>query len=422
MKKIKLKNGLEIFIVPRKSLSFAVIFGLSVGSKNENNSINGISHLLEHLVFKGTKKLKTQDVITFELEKLGLSYNAFTGKDLTAYYIVGGEDKLKESLEILTSLVFEPLLEKKYLEKEKNIILQEIYMYHDDPNSYVSELFEQVVFKGTSYEFDIAGTQKSLKNISHKDLINYHSHFYNPENTTIVFAGNISEKKINSLIKKNLLFIKNKSKAKYSTLLYRKKVKQEIFKFIEKDTKETHIRLGFLGYNFKDKRRYPLIVLSSILGQGMYSYLFREIRERLGLCYYIYSEPVFYKDTGHFSIQAGIDNKKIDLAIKNIIKILKNLKISQKDIKRAKNYIIGNFLVGLEKNFNLAKFYLIQNILGSKKIITPEDFTKFIKDITIYDLKNISQDIIKKSKLKVAGICPSYNKKIITEIIKKIDF
>lgn len=408
LEKIRLPSKLTLILAPVKNMdTFTFIVASKIGSKYETLDNNGISHLLEHMIFKGTDKFKNQQELSFALENIGSSYNAFTDKEVTAYYVKGNVKYLEETIEILASMYLKPLLPQEELEKEKAIIRQEIYMYHDDPARYVNDLFEATMFSGSSLGFEIAGSEASLAKINWQTLRNYYQAHYIPSNTIIVVAGSFNKKEILKIINKYFVFNED-GKFKLVNHDFKISVDKKLqLKVYHKETKEAHIKIGFPAYAFQDERRYPLNVLCSILGQGMGSWLFSKIREELGLCYYIFSETTAYKEIGFFGIQAGLNNNRLRQGLIETFKILKKIRDSQvslKELKRAKNFLIGNFLLSLESNSQLANFYLRQEVAGVKKILTPNEVVKKISKVTAKEVRAVARDIIKNHYLKVALI------------------
>lgn len=419
--KIILPRKLTLILAPVKDVeTFTFIIASKTGSKYETLDNNGISHLLEHMVFKGTDKYKNQQELSFALENIGSSYNAFTDKEVTAYYVKGNVKYWQEAIEILASMYLKPRLPEEELEKEKAIIRQEIYMYHDNPERYVSDLFEYTMFDGSSLGFEIAGSEESLAKINWQTLKDYYQSNYIPSNTIIVAAGSIDKKKLLSAVDKLFVFNKD-SHNKSANHHFRVSIdgKPEL-RIHYKETKEAHIKIGFPAYAFNDERRYALSILSGILGQGMGSWLFSCIREKLGLCYYIFSEPVAYKETGFLAIQAGLNNDKLRQGIIETFKILKKLRdsnVSLLELERAKNFLIGNFLLSLESNSQLANFYLMQEVADMPKILTPAEIVNKTSKITAQNIKTIARDIIKNRYLKVALI-GQFEKEALEQTLK----
>ncbi len=419
--KITFQNGLVLlFAAVRNVETFTFVVASKVGSKYETLDNNGISHLLEHMVFKGTDKFKNQQELSFALENIGSSYNAFTDKEVTAYYIKGDLKYFEEAAGILASMYLNPLLPQEELEKEKAIIRQEIYMYHDNPSRYVSDLFEYTLFEGSSLGFEIAGSEESLSKINWQMLTDYYQSNYIPPNTIIVVAGGLDKKRALNAIKKHFIFSKASLKVKSNQTFEIPISSKSDIRIHYKETKEAHIKIGFPAYAFNDERRYILGVMSCILGQGMGSYLFSKIREELGLCYYIFSEVGAYKETGFLGIQAGLNNDKLKQGIIETFKILKNLRdkeVNQKELRRAKNFLIGNFLLSLESNFQLANFYLMQEVAGSPRILTPDEVIKKTSKVSSQNIKVIARDIIKSHCLKIA-LVGQFKKDEFNDIMK----
>jgi len=422
-KKTKLKNNFPLILVPQKdskSLTLLVIY--KVGSRYENIKIHhGVSHFIEHLMFKGTKKRPTTLDISKELDGIGAEFNAYTSKDHTGYYIKASADKLEIACDILSDMLGNSLFKPDEIGREKGVIIEEIKMYEDQPIYYAEMLFESLVYKGSVLGEDIAGTEQSIKKMTRKNIIDYFNSYYEPNNGVIIVAGKINKNSINVLSK---YFTQIKKPAKQP-------FKQEFIKFSStqkeprillhyKNTKQVHLALGFPAYSYSHPDLYALQVLSIILGGNMSSRLFINVRERQGLCYYIKSQADIYEDTGNLMIRSGLDINKINQAITIIMGELRKIRdkgITNEEIKKAKDFLKGRLILQLEESHYLADFYGRQHIL-TNKILTPEQKIKKIFAVTNPQLKKVAKDIIKIDKLNLAMISPFKNKKEFIKLLK----
>lgn len=423
-KNFKLKNGFPVILIPLKeSKSMTLLVLYRVGSRYEDLKINhGASHFIEHLMFKGTKKRPTTLDISKELDGIGAEFNAYTSKDHTGYYIRADAEKFPLACDILSDMLWNSKFDNKEIQREKGVIIEEIKMYEDQPMYYAEMLFERLVFQGNMLGPDIAGTEKSLRQMSRKDIIDYLGSFYEPRNGVIIVAGKIN-KNIKNLL--NKYFVQKNN--------YKKIFKQEyeVFKNQQKETrvlldcrktKQVHLALGFPAYSYSHPDLYALHVLAVILGGNMSSRLFINVRERKGLCYYIRAQADVYQDTGNLMIRSGLDKDKIHEAIKIIMAELKKIKtrgITAKELKQAKEFLKGRLTLQLEETNDLAEFYGRQYLL-TDELLTPEQKINKIFKVTIGQVNKVAKDLIKSEKLNLAMISPFKDKKGFLDLLKNL--
>jgi len=439
-KKTILKNGLRIITVPQKSTQAVTVLVLAAtGSKYERKKINGISHLLEHMLFKGTKKRPDKIAISEPLDRVGGNYNAFTGEEYTGYFAKVDSGHFDLALDIISDIYLNSKLDPKELEREKMVVIEEINMYYDQPAVYVQSLWDKILYGDQPAGRDITGTKKGVLSISRKQLIDYMKTQYNASNTLVCVAGNIpdSSRAIDK-IKKYFSGIKNKKSIKkppvvdasvkasteLSSILSnnRRIEKQRKPKFLlkEKKTGQTHFCLGVRGYNLFHPQRYSQEILALILGGMMSSRLFIKIREELGLAYYIRTGISSDPDVGSLVTHSGVDNSKAEKAISAIMKEYKNIsqeKISLKELEKAKDHFKGKISLALETSDANASFYGGQEIV-ERKILTPKEICAKINKVTTNDVLRTAQDIFRPEKLNLALIGPFKNKEKFQRLLK----
>jgi predicted Zn-dependent peptidase len=420
--KFLLKNGFPVILVPQAGKSLTLLVLYKVGSRYEDLKINhGVSHFIEHLMFKGTRKRPTTLDISKELDNIGAEFNAYTAKDHTGYWIRANAAKVELASDILSDMLINSTFDKDEINREKGVIIEEIKMYEDQPMYYAEMLFEQLVFKGNTLATDIAGTEKSVSQMTRKNIMDYLNSFYVPGNAVIVVAGKIN-KKLKSILSKKFVHAPGREYGVFSNqfepFVNNQREKRILLNY--KNTKQVHLAMGFPAYSYFHNDLYALHILSIILGGNMSSRLFINVRERQGLCYYIKSQADIYEDTGNLMIRAGLDMNKIDQAIKIIITELKNLKtkgVEQKEIKMAKEFLKGRMILHLEESNHLAEFYGRQFIL-TDKILTPNQKIKKIDEVTKAQVDKVAKDIIKTEKLNLAMISPFKDKKKFLKLLK----
>jgi len=418
-KKTILKNGLRIITLPMKNtrtLTLLVLVG--TGSKNETKKQNGISHLLEHMAFKGTKKRPHTRDIARELDRVGGVFNAFTGKEMTGFWIKVDATHFNLACDVLSDMIFNSLFQKAEIDREKRVIFEEINMMKDQPAGYVLELWEKLLYGDQPAGWPIAGRKKILEKITRRDILDYLRNQFVAENVVISLAGNFNEKVAISKIKKFFYKFKTTPPLKKEPVLERQKAPRVLIDF--KNTDQTHLVLGVRAFDFFSAKKYPLSVMGVLLGGIMSSRLFIRVREKKGLAYYIKSSPQFYTDSGYFLTHAGVNTRKTLEAIKIILreyKKLKTKKVPKSELKKAKDNIKGKIYLSLETSDAWTTYLGSQEIL-KKKILTPEQQIKLIDKVSQNDILKLAREIFVPEKLNLALIGPFKKKKKFEEILK----
>ncbi|MFA5348811.1 MAG: pitrilysin family protein [Candidatus Paceibacterota bacterium] len=415
-----LQNGLKILLVPYTGTQAAAVFvSAKTGSKNETKEINGISHFLEHMVFKGTEKMKDQTELSEAIDKLGGGFNGFTSEENTSYYAKVANQHLELAIDWVSQLYLKPIIPAHDVKKEKSIIIEEINMYKDNPMSFVANLWQGLLYPDQPAGWPIAGTKKSVNNIKHKDLVNYWKNNYVANNTLVCLAGNFDSKKALSLLKKYFGKI-NDGKSNIKPRLIEKQ-KSPALKIHFKETDQTHLLLGVKTFNVHDKRKYPLALLSETLGGMMSSRLFIEIREKRGLAYYVGTSTEENIDSGFLVTRAGVENKNSYEAVKAILEEYKKVRkegITAEELKKAKDYIKGQTVLGLESCEALAGFYSGQELAG-EKIKTPKEIFKEIDKIEKSDIVKVAKDVFRPERLNLAMVGPISDQNKFKQLLKE---
>ncbi|MDP6387697.1 MAG: pitrilysin family protein [Candidatus Pacebacteria bacterium] len=413
MKKIKtLSNGLKIVMVSMpKSLTTTVLVLTKTGSKYETKNINGISHFLEHLMFKGTEKRSSSREISEELDGLGAQYNAFTGYEYTGYYAQTEARHFKSALEVLSDIYLNATLPTEEIEKERGVIIGEIEMYEDNPKREVWDVFTDLLYGNQPAGWPIIGNRKNIREIKRKDLINYRKKNYVASSTVVVVAGKVDEKKVISEIKK--VFSDISTSKKHGKKKTKDLQKKNNILIKTKKTSQTHLILGFRAYHANHKDNAAATVLAGVLGAGMSSRLFHRIRDQLGAGYYIKSDLDVFTDHGYLAIYTGVDNRRVPEilhAILDEVRLVKSVFVSEKELKKVKNYLIGNLFSSLETSHARAQFYGLEEALG-KKLKTPQEYAHEIQKVSARDIKRVAGDIFKTRKSNLALIGPFTKKR-----------
>lgn len=413
------KNGLRLVTVPMKKIKAVTVLVLvGTGSKYETREINGISHFLEHMFFKGTKKRPNALAIAETLDMVGGDYNAFTGKEHTGYWAKTDNEHLDLALDWVSDMFLNSKIEQKEIEREKGVVLEEINMYLDTPTRYIWRIWEALLYGNQPAGWLVLGRKEVIRKLKRKDFIDYLSNHYSAKNTVIAVAGNINSQDIRRKVQKYFKNIKT-NQHKNKKLVVEKQKKPNLLIHYKK-TDQTHLFLGTRGYGIFHPDKYVLNILSVILGGNMSSRIWIEIRERHGLSYYVRTGTDIYTDTGTLYTRAGVDNKRVEKAIQIIIKnykLIKNKKISAKELKKAKDFIKGRSILAMEESDEQAIFYADQELLENKILTLEEKFAK-IEEVTASDIQRVAKNIFKPEKLNLALIGPFKDKKRFEKLLK----
>lgn len=413
-----LDNGLRIITIPQpNAVAMTVLTLVETGSKYEEKRVNGISHFLEHLCFKGTQKRPKPSMIASELDGLGAQSNAFTSHEYTGYYAKVSADKGEKALEIIADLYINPIFNPEEIEREKGVIIEEINMYEDMPQRKIGDYFMSLLYGDQPAGWDIAGEKDLIRKMSRDDIVNYRSQHYVPSATILVVAGAFDEKKI-----------VNQAEVFFGKMEHGKKLgkpavvesQQKPGLFLKhKKSDQAHIVLGVRTFDMHDKRRFALEVLADILGGGMSSRLFQLLREQHGAAYYVRAATDLYTDHGYFAASAGIELSKAQMVIKEILKEFNRLKtepVPSEELARAKSHMIGNLLLGLEGSDALAVFYGTQEVLA-KKITTTDELIEKVNKVSAEEVRSLAKEFFTDSKLNLAIIGPYEDKEQFAKIL-----
>ncbi|MCD5396554.1 MAG: insulinase family protein [Candidatus Pacebacteria bacterium] len=415
----RFRNGLKLLSVPYKATqAICVLVLVKVGSKYEKKEINGISHFLEHMLFKGTKKRPSQKEVAEVLDKIGGNYNGFTSEEYTGYYAKVSREHLETAIDWVADIFLNSLIPEKEVDKERNVILEELNMYKDNPMAEVHRLWKKLLYGDQPAGWDIIGTKESLRKIKREGLLNFMRKNYLAKNTLICLAGNFQEGKIKELITKYFSKIQNGKPPKKAKVIEKQKSPQLLLQ--KRDTQQTHLCIGVRSFSLLDKRKYPLSLLASILGGMMSSRLFLEIREKRGLGYYLSTNYEADPDTGYLSTLLGVDNQRVEEATRIVLKEYKKVRekgVSKEELEKAKEYQKGRMALSLESSDAQAFFYGVQYVLQNK-INTIKEIYKKIDKVEKSDILKVAREIFVPEKLNLVILGPHKNKNKFLKILK----
>ena len=417
--KVILPNGLRVILAPLKSvMSTTAIVLCGAGSRYETKRTNGISHFLEHMFFKGTKRRPSAADISHSLDAIGADYNAFTGKESTAYHIKSASKHLPLVLDMLADMVWNSKFDKAEIEKERGVIIEELNMYEDTPMRKVAEVYEELLYGDQPLGWEIGGKKKNILSIAHKDFLDYTDDRYSPHNIVVAIAGNFNRAKTLADVKKHFGGAKRHEVSGFKPVSESQTKPQS--KVFYKKTDQAHLVVGVRGLKLGHPDRYIAAVLGTILGGGMSSRLFANVREKRGLAYYVRADHDSYLDTGSLDASAGVDLKRIDEAIKVILgefNKISSKNVGEMEMKKAKEYIKGKLILSWEDSRTVAVSYGLDE-LYQNKVRTNTELLARIDEVSAKDVKRVAQFFFANSKLNLAVIGPFKESQRFQKILK----
>jgi predicted Zn-dependent peptidase len=416
--KIALDNGLRLVTesMPH-TRSVAIGFFIGTGSRYETNKQAGISHFIEHMCFKGTKKRPTSSDVCTVIEGVGGMLNAGTDKELTIYWCKVAKPHFTAALDVMADILTGSLLDPAEIEKERQVIIEEIHMSMDSPSQRVSMLLDELMWPGHPLGRDIAGSKESVEAISRDMMLDYMGDYYRPENAVLSIAGDIEHKEmIDAVSRVTSGWKKGPPPSPYKP--YRGKLARRV-RIEKRDTEQTPLCLALPGLSIVHPDRFKLDLLNVILGEGMSSRLFIEIRDKLGLAYSIQSYAEHFLDTGAMSISAGVDAKNLPVAIKAILAELSRLEepISEVELSKAKELFKGRILLRMEDSRSVSGWLGGQEILTGE-ILTVDDVISAIEAITTAELRKLAEELIKPEQMRLAVVGPISPDEPLEDLLK----
>lgn len=404
--KRQLPNGVRLIFVPMKeSHSVGIHIFVGTGSRNEDVKINGLSHFLEHMVFKGTKSYENSRIISEEVEGVGGIINAYTSDSVTNYHVKVTPDHFESAMSLVSSLVLEPLIRDEDINNERGVILEEINRKEDNPQEKVFEDIAAITFPNHALGRPTLGRSEVIKRVSRNDFLDYRGRYYVSGNIVISIAGNIKKEQAISEFERIFSSLPLATPPNIHQFSVQQK-RPQIF-LESKKTEQAHFCLSVRGLSIFDKRRFPLFLLDSVLGSGMSSRLFLNIREK-GLAYSVGSSPDLVADTGALFVYAGFSVARIAEALRAVMRELSNFKkevVGVGEFQKALAKQKGPILFHLEDPENVAEWYGKQEVMKGE-IETEETFIKKLSAVTPEDVKNLAEEFLNSRNLNLAIIGP----------------
>jgi predicted Zn-dependent peptidase len=379
---------------------------LAAGSRYETPETNGIAHFSEHMFFKGTEKRPTAQAISREIDAIGGEFNAFTGKEYTGYYVKCAAESRDIALDVLVDMLRNSKFAPDEIEREKGVIIEEMNMYFDTPRDYIGGMYEELLYDGNPLGWDIIGRKQTVRNATRETFHDYLDRWYKPERMVVGVGGAIGDDLHEKL--EELFGDLPAAQTGEPAPTHLNDVNGSRVKLHTKQSDQAHVSLGVYSYPLEHPDRYSLQVLASILGGGMSSRLFTEVRERRGLAYYVFGINHSYTDAGSLFAQAGVDINRIDDAVATIARELSKVAeepIPTEELEKARSFAKGRFVLQLESPQGLIMFGLRREVLESAAP-DPEEILAELDKVTLDDVQRVARDIIGGSGLNLAVIGP----------------
>lgn len=421
VKKTKLADGLRLVtkVLPNTQ-SVTVLILVGAGSRYETKEMNGISHFLEHMFFKGAKKYKNTKEVSGAIDSVGGDFNAFTGKEYAGYYVKVAAEKLDVALDVLSDMLINSKFDPAEIEKERGVILEEYNMFQDTPMYQIGWDFEKLLFGDQPLGWDQVGTKKLIAEVTHEQFLKYLHDLYTPDNTVISVAGNFDEKMLTRQVEELFKFPATRQKKAYGFSPVQL-IKQEKRVWLrDKKTEQAHVVIGFPGYADESELHYPAKLLAVILGGNMSSRMFLSVREAQGLAYYINAGTDDYNDAGAFSVNAGVSVERIDQAIVSIIAEFKKAAedgVSAAELKKAKAYLKGKIVLRMEDSEEYSHLIGKYELLQGRKMDLEQILEK-IESVGLEQVNRVAKELFREELLKLAVIGPYSDEDRFEKLLK----
>lgn len=414
----RLPNGLRIVTTPLKDTkSVTVLCLVGAGSRYEKKEINGISHYLEHLFFKGAERYKNAMEVSTAIDSVGGDFNAFTGKEYVGYYVKLAAADKEVAFDVIGDMMINATFLPEEVEKERGVIMEEYNMYQDTPMYQVGWDFERLLFGDQPMGWDQIGTKETVNALNRDQFVEFKNALYTPENVVISVAGNVTEEEVVQLVEKYFPF--PEGERAFGPNDYVKNDSDERVILQHKKTEQAHLIIGVEALPAEHKDEYIEKVLSVILGGGMSSRMFSHVREQKGLSYYIRTSTDNYTDTGVLSTSAGINLDKVDSAITAILEEYRKMTeapVTEAELNKAKGYLKGKIVLRIEDSEELAHLMGKQELLY-KSVESIDDILKKIDAVTADDILRLSKELLKPEAMHLALIGPYEDKERFKQLL-----
>jgi predicted Zn-dependent peptidase len=416
--KTTLQNGLRVVTAPMPAAkSVAVMVMLAAGSRYETPPTNGIAHFAEHMFFKGTERRPTAKDISAEVDGIGGEFNAFTSKEYTGYYIKCAAEHRTLALDVLADQLLHSKFDPDEVEREKGVIIEELNMYVDTPRDHVDSVYDQLLFGDQPLGWDIIGTKDTIRAAGRQTFLDYLGAWYAPRRMVVGAAGAV-DGEFAAEVERQFGHLDDRETGSPPPT----RIEQDAprVQLETRDSDQAHLRLGVRGIPTTHPDRYVMQVMGAILGGGMSSRLFTEVRERLGLAYYVFCHHQSYDDTGTLFSQSGVDIKRIDLAVQTIVREFGKLvrePVDEVELRRTKNYLKGRIVLQLEDPRGLLTFGMRREVLEDR-LAEPEEVLDGLEAVTAADIQRLAGEVIRDQGLNFGLVGPFDDDARFLELLK----
>ncbi len=402
-----LDNGLRLLTAPMPQVPSTTCFVfLAAGSRYETAQTNGIAHFCEHMFFKGTERRPTARDIGVEIDGIGGEFNAFTGKEYTGYYVKCASEHRGVALDVLTDMLRHSKFDTEEIEREKGVIIEEMNMYFDTPRDFISGVYDDVLYGDQPLGWDIIGRKETVRNATRETFFGYLDRWYKPSRMVVGIAGRL-DGDVRADVERLFGDLEPTKTGEPAPAVLEAAPRSKV-NVHTKQSDQAHLILGVPSYPLEHPDRYVLQVLATVLGGGMSSRLFTEVRERRGLAYYVFGINHSYTDAGSLYAQAGVDLNRVDEAVTTIVDELKRVvdePVPADELEKARNFSKGRFVLQLENPQGLILFGLRREVL-EHGAVEPDEVMAALDAVTAEDVQRVAQDVIGRGALHLALIGP----------------
>jgi len=402
-----LDNGLRVLLAPMpQATSVTCMIMLAAGSRYETRETSGIAHFSEHMFFKGTERRPTARDIGMEVDGIGGEFNAFTGKEYTGYYVKCAAEFRDTALDVLVDMLRNSKFAEDEIEREKGVIVEEMNMYYDTPRDFIGGVYEELLYGDQPLGWDIIGRKETIRAAGRDTFFGYTERWYKPERMVVGLGGNVGADAVAKI--EQLLGDLPAAETGQPPPLQPQDSDGPRLKIHRKQSDQAHLCLGVPSYPLAHPDRYVLQLLATVLGTGMSSRLFTEVRERRGLAYYVFGINHSYTDAGSLYSQAGVDINRADEAVETIANELRRIAeepVESAELEKSRNLAKGRFLLQLENPQGMIMFGLRREVLEGAAV-DPKEIQEGLDAVTADDIQRVAQDVIGRNGLKLALIGP----------------
>ncbi len=421
-----LPNGLQAASLPMPGMrSVSIGFWVHVGGRHESPAQSGISHFLEHMLFKGTTRRNALK-ITEDIESIGGDINAYTSAEHTCIYATAPGRHLERLIDVMADMYGFSRLEDREVDRERNVIKEEIMMTRDQPDDLVDEELAGILWPGHALGRPLTGNEETLNSIGRQELREHMEAFYAPARTTVTVAGNIDPAQFEEVLENHFQGMARRNGRPFSSTIPGGLVRpltESQFKVIpRRDLEQMHLQIGYRAFGRQDPRRHALDLLNTIFGGNMSSRLFQHLRERLGLCYSIESTVSLYEDTGSLEITAGLDSSKFGEALHALrveIDRLRQTAVTERALNHAKDYLLGQMEMALEAPSH-HMFQMGEALLGHQRIIDPHEEEEKIRAVTCDEILEVARQIFGSHQFAIAAVVPEERAATADRLISRL--